>query len=218
MNKFLTATIFLLFQMHGFAQNHFVHDYVQFFARGKALGFVIIEDRWVRTFSLGTEIKLYKRFSLVADVVHFRWRYEEEVHDLPDPEKYSEYSQYDARNYLAFELRYYPQFKRLSDDFMPYINLFSKFGKRNVRNEDKYPVKDKDVIHINGAFQDVGMSLGFEAGSRFGFDFNMGAVYRWENRDEQVFHLNEPLTYNKNVTQNRWMANIRVSFYWNFSY
>lgn len=192
-------------------------DRFQFLVRGKALGFVIIEDLWVRSFSIGGEVKLNEQFSLVVDLVHFRWRPEREVYELPGSQgDYDEFSQYDARNYLAFELRYYPQFLRFGDQFMPYVNVFSKVGRRKIWTQDKYPLMDQEVFQQNGVFHDWGISLGFQTGRPFGFDCNIGAAYRTEFRDELIHQIDSPdVLYRDDVHEYRWVPNIRVNFYWN---
>ncbi len=216
MKTFLTFLTCLLFGTI-FSQYSATTRNVQLLARGKALGFVIIEDRWVRSFSAGAELKLYDQFSIVADIVHFRWRYEEEVHDLPDKEDYSEYSLYDTRNYLALELRYYPKFFR-PKYVWPYINVYSKLGgKRNLYVEEKYPLTEGDVFWLNSSFYDLGFSAGAQMGGRFGVDVSIGAAFRKENKSEQVYHIYSPVTITENDQENRWLGNIRVNFYWNFA-
>jgi hypothetical protein len=190
---------------------------VEVVLRGKALGVFIIEDVWVRSFSFGTELRFNKRFSFTADIVHLRWRYEREVHDLPDPEQYSEYSYYDPRNYLAFELRYYPKF---GDDLVgakPYVNLFSKIGKRREYGESKFPFKDGAEFSAKSSFFDVGTCIGAQIGELGGVDVNFGAAYRSEKRDVTYFHKNAPYTY-ATVNDSKWKPVIRVQFYINLMY
>jgi len=185
--------------------------------RGKALGVFIIEDIWVRSFSFGTELRFKKRFSFAADIVHLRWRYEREVHDLPDPNQYSEYSYYDPRNYLAFELRYYPKF---GDDLVgakPYVNLFSKIGRRREYGESKFPFHDGDEFSAKSNFFDIGTCVGAQIGELGGLDVNLGAVYRSEKRDVTYFHKNAPYTY-ATVNDSKWKPVIRVQFYINLMY
>lgn len=192
---------------------------VEFIARGKALGFVIIEDTWVRSFSVGTEVRFYEQFSLVVDVVHFRWRYEEEVYFGTDFDKsgnYTEYSQYDPRNYLALESRYYPSFLQ-KKEFKPYITLLGKWGKQKTYLEDKYPIKEGTVLRSHTRFWDLGPSLGMSYGERFGIDVNIGALYRQANRSEDVFHLDQPVSFVQDIQENLWIPNIRVNFFYNFS-
>jgi len=191
---------------------------MEYIVRFKPLGMVIIEDLWVRSFSAGVELRYNKQFSFVADIVHFRWKYEREVYKTPgNVEDYDEYAQFDARNYLAFELRYYPQFKKNISEVRPYINLFSKIGGRFLHTQDQYPLDDQEVFGLNSSFYDLGTSLGCSIGNRFGFDFNVGAVYHWENKNEDVYQKNGPMLFRSSIANNRWIGNIRVSFYYNFN-
>lgn len=190
---------------------------VEYILRAKALGFVIIEDLWVRSFSIGGELRFRERFSLTADLVHFRWKFEEEVHyDTTNYSNYDEYALYDARNYVAFELRYYPV-KAIKDNYRPYLNIFSKIGRRHLHIQENYPSKHDQVIRLNSDFYDLGSAIGLSIGKTFGFDFNMGAVYRWETKSEDIFQKNADPLYTSNVAHNRWDFNIRVSFFYNFS-
>lgn len=216
--KFIAVFSLLLFTIHcTFAQDSKMP--IEFLARGKALGFVIIEDVWVRSFSVGTEVKLYEQFSLAVDVVHFRWRKEEEVYFGTDFDKsgnYTEYSQYDPRNYLALEGRYYPSFLQKMK-FKPYLTILGKWGKQKTYLEDKYPIKEGTILRSHTRFLDLGPSLGFSYGERFGIDVNVGAVYRQATRSEDIFHLNQPVSFIHDVQQNEWIPNIRVNFFYNFS-
>ncbi len=221
MKKHLISIVLLLLllPMSGFSQEkRFIpRPTVEYMLRAKALGMVIIEDLWVHSFSIGSELRFYEQFSLVADLVHFRWRYEEEVHDLPDPEEYNEYSQYDPRNYLAIELRYYPTF--LKTDYLSfYVNTFTKFGNRRVYNQDKYPISDGAILRLHSSFYDLGFSAGFEGGEAFGVDVSLGTAYRKELKTEEIFHDNAPTTFIENTHHDRWVPTIRVNFYWNFGY
>ena len=190
----------------------------EYFLRAKALGFVIIEDIWVRSFSIGTEIRYNKRFSLVADLVHFRWKYEKEVYKTPgNYTDYDEFALYDARNYIALELRNYPQISKLSDFYQPYINLYSKFGGRFIHVQDNYPLENNEVYRMNSDFYDFGASMGMQIGEKIGFDFNIGAMHRWETQAEDIYQEDGSTLYTKDVITNRWSPNIRVNFFYNLS-
>lgn len=190
----------------------------EFLIRAKPLGFVIIEDIWVRSFSIGTEIRYNKRFSLVADLVHFRWKYEKEVYLTPgNYEDYDEFALFDARNYVALEFRYYPQISKLSDFYQPYINLYSKIGGRFIHVQEGYPLDKNEVYRMNSDFYDIGASLGMQIGEKLGFDFNIGAMHRWETQAEDIYQEDGTTVYTKDVNANRFSPNIRVNFFYNFS-
>lgn len=184
--------------------------------RGKALGFVIIEDVWVRSFSIGTEVRFFEQFSFSCDLVHLRWKYEGEVYPDPinEPDKYDEYPKLNPRNYLALETRYYPLLLSF-DQSKFYLNAYGKFGKQRVYIHDQYPLEDNEVFRSHGTFQDVGGAIGFQYGRRFGVDVSLGLGYRFEQRWELTHHDNGPDVFTDHIHDNRVFGNLRVNFYWN---
>ncbi len=186
--------------------------------RMKGLEFVIIEDFFIRAHSIGFQCRFNEHFSLVADVVNFRWLREQEIYNTPgDYTDYYEVSQKDNLYYLASELRYYPfRIGRLGIA-MPYINVYSKWGKRKLRTQAEYKPGYEQPYNLNSRIFDFGASLGCEVGDRFGFDANLGFCYRWENGSKDLYFGSEvPLSYGSPHNHNRFLGNIRVSFYWNF--
>lgn len=188
-----------------------------FLLRAKVLGFVIIEDRWVRSFSIGGELRYKDRFSFTADLVHFRWKYEKEVYKTPgNYEDYDEFALFDARNYIALEARYYPKIGK-TNFYRPYANIFSKIGGRFLHIQDKYPPDINEVIRLNSDFKDLGASLGLQFGGNFGFDVNMGVAYRFELKNEDIYQQDGNIAYTHDVQKNNWIFNIRMNFYLNLS-
>ncbi len=151
----------------------------------------------------------------MEEIVHFRWRYEEEFYKDSSFENYDEFSEFDTRNYLALEVRYYPKFLSFENTDI-YINCFSKIGERKIRLQDSYPLKENLLVKQFGHFFDLGASLGMEIGNDFGFDFNIGAVFRKENKIKEYYHLNSPISKTDLILDNRWGVNIRTSFYYRF--
>lgn len=216
MKAIVSICCLILFLHSATAQSRAIGN-TEFLLRAKAMGGFIIEDRWMRSFSTGGEVRFYDQFSLVADIVHFRFRNEEEVFDQPDPDYYSEYSEYDSRNYLAIELRYYPPFLKFNESFRMYWNLYSKWGGRHVELQDNYPLKEGTRTRINGEFYDFGTSLGLQGGEFWGVDFNIGAAYRNETRDEDIYHEDGSTSFQGSVEQDRWLLNCRMSLFLNLS-
>lgn len=207
-----TLIVFLTIYIAPFSQEK--ERNVECMIRAKALGFFILEDKWVRSFSAGTELRFYDQFSIVIDIVHLRYRNETEVYTTSDFSEYTEFSEYDSRNYLATELRYYPAYFS-SYSYRPYINVYSKFGKRNLHLEDDFPLKEGTLLNLNSQFYDFGSSLGLEVGKRFGFDFNLGLGHRFETKSEDFYHEDGSKTFTKDVPDYRWTPTIRFQFYWN---
>jgi hypothetical protein len=209
----------LLFNLNAESQDTTVNQSKkEVLLRGKALGFVIIEDHWVRSFSAGGEIRFNEQFSLCADIVHFRWKNEREVYSEPgNYENYEEYALFDARNYIAFEARYYPTIFPKTALVKPYLNALGKIGGRFIHIQDDYPPDDMEVIRLNSDFQDLGASLGIQIGRKWGFDVNLGAAHRWETKNEDIYRENMANLYTKEIPDNRWVFNMRVQFFLNLS-
>lgn len=190
---------------------------LEFLVRGKALSFVLIEDNWATSVSVGTEVRLYDKISFLVDLVYFRRRFEEEVFDQPNSNHYSEYSQLDTRRYLAFEFRYFLPRNIPDTIFRPYVNVFNKWGKREWRTEDKFPLKDGDLYQMFAPITDIGTSIGLTTGeSRFGVDFNIGIAYRFESQNIETYLTNGALLYEYNKDVSAFRGNMRLNFYWNF--
>lgn len=186
--------------------------------RMKGLSFVIIEDLFPRAHSIGVQCRFNEHFGIVLDVVNFRWLREQEIPYEPgDYTNYYEVNQKDNRYYLAGELRYYPFRIGKLGITMPYINIYSKWGKRKLRSQDEYQPGYEQPFNLNSSIFDLGASLGCEVGDRFGFDANIGFCYRWEKGSQDYFTDSQfILSHGNSLNHNRFLGNIRVSFYWNF--
>lgn len=218
-NKTLLFVFISCFRVIIFAQKDTANARnLEFLIRGKVLGYVIIEDTWVRSFSIGGEAKINRHFSLSADLVHFRWKFEKEVYPFSgNYNDYFEYALFDARNYLAFEARYYPLKVDQIYRFKPYVAAVSKVGGRFIHIQDDYPPDENEVIRLNSDFKDLGTSLGIQIGNSWGFDVNMGASYRWETKNEDIFINTNYTQYSSNVKDQRWVYNIRINFFVNLN-
>lgn len=199
-----------------FRRSEFNRDPVQVILRAKALAMVFIEDEWASAVSAGMEIRFYEQFSILADIVHFSYKHELEVPINGSSSNYNEYWQKDDRNYMAYELRYYPSFLEF-DMVQFYVNGFSKIGKRFVHTEELYPLGEDEVSRMTSSIRDYGTSIGMHFGDTWGADLNLGAVYRNEIKFEDIHHHNAPTTYTSNVHDDRWLMNIRFSLFFNLN-
>ncbi len=190
----------------------------EFSLRMKGLTMVIVEDLWPRAHSIGFQCRFNEHFGFVADVVNFQWKREQEIPYTPeDHTDYYEVNQKDDFYYLATELRYYPFRIGKIGITMPYINVYSKIGKRKLRSQSEYKPDYGQGFNINSTFHDFGASLGIEIGNVLGFDTNIGFCYRWENKSQDIYNgSSQALSYDVREQHNRFLGNIRVSFYWNF--
>jgi hypothetical protein len=219
-NSIILLVAFLLFANFGQGQDD-TSDKVknfEFLVRGKALSMVAIEDNWATAVSVGTEVRLFNTFSFVADLVYYRNRLETEVYEnWPDTEQYTEYAQLDTRRYLAFEFRYFIPRKITDPKLRPYVNVFNKFGNRDWRTEDEFPLEDGDLYQMFASITDIGTSFGLTTGaSRFGVDFNLGIAYRFETQNTETFQSSGPLLYDYKIDASKFRGNMRFNFYWNF--
>ncbi|WP_341901066.1 hypothetical protein [Fluviicola taffensis] len=191
----------------------------KFYLRGKAMTMVVIEDNWYSGISLGAEYRFHKCFSVVLDAVHYSNKSEREVSKNGDVSDYDEYAQRDRRNYLAIEFKYhFIQFKKWNNSSL-YFNVYSKIGAHSIRTEDKYPLKENERYHLNGNFEDVGISLGININftHNFGMDINLGACRRFEKQSYWKTDDNLNLVYSPQKTLNEFRPNIRLNFYWTFT-
>jgi len=185
----------------------------ELFFRSKALGIVVIEDYWLRGLSVGGEYRLGHQFAISADYVNYRTRREEEVYDnIEHPDWYNEYSQYDARNYWAFQLKWYPKFWFDFHGIQPYASLMYKVGGRKLYNQEKYPIKENDLIGISGDFYDAGFLFGVLTSGPIGGDIALGVRKRTETRWEERYHENTNATFEQ-INESKYGLVLRANFY-----
>ncbi|MBL0315752.1 MAG: hypothetical protein IPP69_08220 [Flavobacteriales bacterium] len=181
--------------------------------RLKALGFVIIEDEWVGSLAFGAEWPFGRKYSLVTDIVHLRWRHEREFYNQPKPEDYVEYGQTDRKNYFTVELRRY-MFNSKNTWNRFYIAGWHKSGIRKIQSEDLYLDEDNDIVQQHSHFFDAGGSLGYKFGKPcWYFDVSLGYGYRWECIDQQeIFHTISEREFRHDLRHDRSTFHIRVNF------
>ncbi len=183
------------------------------FFRAKALGMVIIEDLWVRSFSVGTEYRFANQFAVSADYVHFRWRGEEEVYTTPgSTEDYDEYSRYEPRNYWAFQLKWYPRAFFDFNGIQPYVSLMYKNGGHKLYLEEGYPDFDNGLIGISGQFHDFGLTVGMLTSGIVGGDISFGWRQRTEHRVEEYYHVDGASTFTE-INEVKYGPVLRINAY-----
>ncbi len=199
-------------------QTHAQHDTTatgfqkRWCVRGKVFSFVILEDVWPTGVSIGVERKFHPHFSWIFDLAHFRWKFEREVYDLPDPDEYSEYAQRDARNFLYAEFRYYPFFEYSTRFNHFYVSAYSKLGVRYLRNQEKFPLReDFEPILIKSKFTNFGLNVGFMIGTKVLLDFNMGPAYRMEIKNQELYRTTGPSEFQNGVKDYRWVVGSRLT-------
>lgn len=156
-----------------------------FAVRGKLFGFVIIEDNYFSTATLGTEFLIKGRHSLGVDFTYFGWQYEkDDIQDSPL------YETYERRTYFYFDYKYrFLSYKKL--DF--YFNLYDKIGTYHMWQEgvsEGYNTWEKPWLNdkIDGTFNQVGAGLGFKSyfSEQFYIDISANAGKLFSNNNTIV--------------------------------
>lgn len=125
--------------------------------RGKVAGFVIIEDNYFSTATIGTEFLFKGRHSLGIDYTYFGWQYERDNTD-----DVALYETYERRSYMYVDYKYRMFSYKIVD---VYFNMYDKYGTYHMWQEgvfagyntsEKPWLKDK----TDGTFNQVGAGLG----------------------------------------------------------
>ena len=154
--------------------------------RGKAFAFVVIEDAYFSTATIGTELIFKGRHSLGIDYTYFGWQNEHD--DTNDKALYESYERR-AYMYVDYKCRFlsYRKF-----DF--YFNLYDKIGTYHEWHEgvsEGYNFWEKPFLNnkVDGTFSQAGAGLGVKAyiGDRFYVDISANGG--------KLFSKNNTLTY-----------------------
>ncbi len=170
--------------------------------RGKLFGFVIIEDNYFSTFTLGTEFLMKGRHSLGLDFTFFGWQNE---HDNTGDTAL--YETYERRTYAYVDYKYrFLSYKIF--DF--YINLYDKMGTYHMWHEgvsEGYNFWEKPSLSdkVDGTFNQVGAGLGLKCyiGNRFYVDVSANGG--------KLFSKNNTLTYDKDKDGSDVQYNVKTN-------
>jgi hypothetical protein len=176
--------------------------------RGKAFGFVIIEDNYFSTVTIGTELCLKGRHSLGIDFTYFGWQYEtDNSQDSPL------YETYERRTYAYFDYRYrFLAYKSID----LYVNLYDKIGTYHEWRDgvaEGYNFLEKPFLNnkTDGTFNQAGLGIGikkYAKGGRFYVDLSANVG--------KLFTNNNTVTYNDslNIIDRKYgVQNDRTIFY-----
>jgi len=125
--------------------------------RGKLFGFVVIEDNYFSTATIGTELLFKGRHSLGVDFTYFGWQYERD-----DSEDKALYETYERRAYLYMDYKYRVWSFRRAD---VYFNLYGKTGSYHMWHEgvaEGYNFWEKPFLadKTDGVFREAAAGLG----------------------------------------------------------
>lgn len=220
--KFFTWIIyFMLFVGAVYGQDdkkdklHFLsHEGWGFNIRGKAITFVIIEDSYFTTATIGGEL-IYNSHSLGIDGTYFRWRYEQD-----DYEDVAMYENYDRRKYLLIDYKFgFLNWKRNQI----YYNLYYKTGTYKMwYTPQDYDLSLEDSVLLNnksvGTFQEVGMGIGHKRNfrnSRLGIDISANFARRFSITDKLTFSSYDVSRFEDNVKEIRNSFYMRLNLFYN---
>ena len=213
-NKVLFVFLFLFsFYSTIFAQEeeqykYSLKEHLSFNLRGKVFSFVIFEDEYFLTGTLGWEILYNKRHSLGIDATYFRWRYE---HD--DDKDVAMWENYERRTYWHVDYKF--KFLDIKNKQF-YLNIYDKIGyykmwykpqEYNFINTDTTFLRSKTT----GTFNEPGIGIGIRSNfneSRFGWDLSANVAKR--------FNVNDVLTYDGPPVSSQFIAdqkNESILFY-----
>lgn len=190
--------------------------------RGKASTFFVVEDIFFQNWNIGVEYRFAENHSVGLDFVHFRWRYEQDVY-IDDIEMGYGPDSFSRRRYLLIDYRYYPFRNLMQEKYIdPYLNPFVKVGKRKIWTNDPtvlFGEHDIPMVKNHRAdFTDYGLALGLRSDfvdRRFGFDVNIGLVYR-ETRVRYEKRYDFPTdTYSEHSFRKyyNWHPHMRLNFF-----
>jgi hypothetical protein len=158
-------------------------------ARGKIFGFVIIEDVFVVSGTLGLEYKFLKRHSIGADVIWTKYWLENDSIDAVTGKEYSVGDwQYDTRqNYMVDYRFYFSVRNKLCKYRGLYLSAFHRHGTMKWRSSEEYKFDNGDDIFKDAVYNDLGLAIGLRLGGdrcrRWGIDTNLGMTRRTKVED-----------------------------------
>lgn len=176
--------------------------------RGKLFGFVIIEDNYFSTATIGTEFCLKGKHSLGIDFTYFGWQYETD-----NSEDSPLYETYERRTYAYLDYRYRFLAYRSID---LYVNLYDKMGTYHEWRDgvaEGYNFLKKPFLNnkIDGTFNEAGLGIGikkYAEGGRFYVDLSANVG--------KLFTNNNTVTYNDSlniIDRQSGVKNDRTIFY-----
>jgi hypothetical protein len=162
-------------------------------ARGKIFGFVIIEDVFVATGTLGLEYKFAKRHSIGSDVIWTKYWHENDSTNEATGEEYgSGYMQQDTRFNLNVDYRFYFYIRNEKCAYRGlYISTFHRRGTMKWRSCDGYEFASGEDIQRDAVIRDLGLAIGWRVGGdrcgRWGFDTSFGMAERTKIEDSEKY-------------------------------
>lgn len=190
-----------------------------FLIRGKALGFVIIEDAFVFNFTAGIEYRFAKYHSIGVDYHFFRNRWEHEVYLDSTYTNYNEYNGYNPRHSAVVDYRFYFPFSiSRARSVRPYLQAYGRFGNARIYYEATYPIDSGSVVHQTETFYDVGVTVGLHFGffpkGKAGLDICAGTYRRSKLQNEEYYNPGGDnwMKYDQPLVE--WLPIIRVNLFY----
>jgi hypothetical protein len=191
-------------------------------ARGKIFGFVIIEDVFVATGTLGLEYKFAKRHSIGSDIIWTKHWYENDSTNQVTGEDYgSGFWQDDTRLNFMVDYRFYFSIRNEKCKYRGlYLSTFHRRGTMKWRSCDDYVFRSGEYIRKDAIVRDLGLAIGLRLGGdrcdRWGFDTSFGIAHRNKVEDYQKYESSTEVEYVTDEKSISWIPVIRFNLTYSF--
>jgi hypothetical protein len=161
--------------------------------RGKIFGFVLLEDVYVATGTLGLEYRFAKRHSIGSDVAWTKYWNENDSSNVVTGEEYaSGFWQHDTRLNFNVDYRFYFYLKSELRDFQGmYLSASHRRGTMKWRSCEDYEFVAGEDIQKDAEIRDFGLALGYRLGGgfykRWGLDTSFGMARRAKTEDYERY-------------------------------
>ncbi|MEO5645596.1 MAG: hypothetical protein ABIQ40_05995 [Bacteroidia bacterium] len=200
------------------SQQNKAEDKISFVLRGKVFAFVLVEDWFFRTGTLGGEILYKDRHSLGIDATWFRWRTE-----FDDDNEVPMYEQYDKRTYLYLDYKF--RFVRINaGDF--YLNAYDKLGHYRMwykpqKHDDVDPNDSFFKSNTKGTFIEPGLGFGFkryfnQLNYGFGIDCSANVGRRFSTNNISDYTIPQIAVFADHVKENKYVFYMRLNLFYRF--
>ena len=186
--------------------------------RGKVLGGGVLEDFKNLNYTIGIEQRFLKNHAVGVDYVFMRGRAEYESYDSV-MQTYADngYSDFDRRQYLLIDYRYYFNHFKRPCRWLPYANILTKLGKREMWYQYRSIFKRQaDYFHISN-FQEVGLAVGTHISfnyDRLVFDASLGVLRSFAAIEYEDLSFNSQINEFGLNPLRPWKMHARVNLSW----
>lgn len=186
--------------------------------RGKVLGGGVLEDYKNLNYTIGVEQRFLNYHSVGVDYVYMRGRAEYESQDTITHEYYDNgFCDFDRRHYLLVDYRFYFNFFQKSTRWLPYFNIVSKFGKREMWYQYRSILSRTAPYFHQSSFQEVGLAIGSHISFDYEnllFDFSIGCLRSYSQVHFQDLTMNPEINEFGVDPLRPWKLHARINLSW----